>query len=237
VPTCSISQILSGMACRPIRSQSTGQQAFTPVMDHRHVSSFPLAGPAVLLYMVVANIFPGPCRPFLAHAKPCPDNLPGHLDQQLAPSRPSRWPPPPRRHGASSLSQPRVKKDGAAKAPIPESLPLQAHPLHELRCLQGPVPLGPGPASRRIETLFPRCAGNSGGASWMGDGLQLNARPAPPSACAVIACLADYDHPSTFRCQELIALGTDGDEVLAARRVKRPIPCATSCLNFSGSAL
>jgi len=105
-------------------------------------------------------------------------------------------------------------------------------PLAGVRLLRCRCALGPGYQHlAEIETLFARLRGELR-ALWMGDGLQLNGEPAPHhSACAVIAVLADYDHPLTFAVQETGSLlGTDWRRGFGAGRCSTPESLAqTGC--------
>ncbi|APD47427.1 DUF177 domain-containing protein [Synechococcus sp. CS-602] len=118
------------------------------------------------------------------------------------------------------------------RPPIPESLPLKPIPLQELRLLQAGAHWALDQHLAEIETLSP--VRGELRALWMGDGLQLNGEASATISLRCDRCLADYDHPLHFRCQELIALGTDGDEVLEPD-ASTPESLAQQLLNFSGS--
>jgi len=164
-----------------------------------------------------------------------PGNLQVILDQRAGPARPSGGPPPPAAAKWSRLpSSQGLRVMERRRPPIPESLPLKA--LSPCRsCASAPAgATGPGPAFSPRSKPFSPVRGNSGRSGWEVDPVEWRG-PAPPSACAVIAVLADYEPPPLSLSVSLIALGTgNGDEVLEPDASTRPESLRNSWLTSGG---
>ncbi|NQV11107.1 MAG: DUF177 domain-containing protein [Cyanobacteria bacterium] len=118
------------------------------------------------------------------------------------------------------------------KPPAPESLPLKPISLQELRLLPAGAHWAFDQHLAEIETISP--VRGELRALWLADGLQVSGDASTSISLRCDRCLASFTHSLHFRCQELIALAAEGDEVLAPDSLM-PESLGSQLLHFSGS--